>query len=391
MPQKMKEFTREELIACLKFSMENSDKNVKLPVCIWGWHGVGKTELMKQICQEMDYNLVCLHLSTQDMIDLIGRPITETIDGHEIQKWAVPNWLSEAKALTEKTGRKNVFFLDEMNRAHQLVLNAMLPFLIEGVLHEHRIGDGDVVMAACNPPDGDNYEVNEITDKAFLDRLGHAILSPTAVEYISYLRNIGMDPITISVVETNPNFIKIPEIDPGFVATPSRRSIVNVMSKVGKKDDDWIKENGEVVIECFLGEEFKDKWLSNWHSSEGLIDIHLIMQSSKVKQKAKIRSILFGEIDGIEVVKNDILENCAEIIKNYIVEKGGVTETEMKWILDFFRIDGIPSDALAALVSTNDLIKRSVIKDLKVNRIVGELYEELNIVEKEPFEMGVFA
>jgi len=58
----------------VKFSLENSTEKVKLPVMLWGSHGVGKTEIVKQIAKEMGYNLVVLHLATQDIVDLVGIP-----------------------------------------------------------------------------------------------------------------------------------------------------------------------------------------------------------------------------------------------------------------------------------------------------------------------------
>ena len=384
----IREYTRDELITCLRFSMENSTKFVKLPICIWGWHGIGKTELVKQVAKEMDYNLIVLHLSTQDMIDLIGRPITEKVDDIEVQKWATPNWLSEALRNRSKTGRPNLFLLDEMNRAHQLVLNAMLPFLIEGSLHEHRIGDTDVVVAACNPSDGENYEVNDMTDKALLDRMGHITLSPTNSEYVQYLQEIGMDPVTISVIETNPNFINIPKIDPGFSVEPSRRSIVNVMKNIGQMDDKWIKTNGSTVIECFLGEEFKDKWLASWHSTEGVVDLRTMMNCDQNKEK--IASLMFGEIDGNKVVRNDILDNSVEIIKNHLIEKRVIGLRDIKWIVNFLSMEGMPQDYLAALISTNNVILKSVLEDEKVNEYVGDIARQLSIISQPPFPMGVF-
>lgn len=388
MAQKMREFTRQELKSCIEFSVHNSDEHTKLPICLWGYHGVGKTQLVGQIAEEIDYNLVTLHLSTQDMIDLIGRPITVETSGVEIQKWATPNWLYEAKENFEKTGKPNMFFLDEMNRAHQLVLNAMLPFLIEGKMHEHKIGPKDVVICACNPADGENYEVNEITDKAFLDRLGHVVVAPTSEEYQEYLEQIGMDPVTLAVVDVNPNFTKIPEIDPGFVPSPSRRSIVNVMQKVNAQEDNWIEKYGDAVIECYLGEEFKDKWLSTWHSTESVINLNMMMNWENNEEK--IRKILFGKIDDNEVVRNDILDNCLELIKNRIVNRRGVSITDAKWIVGFLTMEGVPQDALAGLITTDKLMRKSIVEDQKVNSFLGEVAENLSLNPRPPFPMGVF-
>ena len=96
----------------VKFSLENSTSKVKLPVMLWGSHGVGKTEIVKQLAEEEGYNLVVLHLATQDIVDLVGIPTKteiEQADGSvtSVQQWACPEWLSDARKNFEKTGKPN--------------------------------------------------------------------------------------------------------------------------------------------------------------------------------------------------------------------------------------------------------------------------------------------
>lgn len=69
MPMNMKQAKE-----CIKFSVLSSDGNNKLPIALWGYHGIGKTEIVKQVAKELNMNVVVLHLSTQDVTDLIGIP-----------------------------------------------------------------------------------------------------------------------------------------------------------------------------------------------------------------------------------------------------------------------------------------------------------------------------
>ncbi len=376
MPNK-KAYSREAAIQCLSFAIECSNERVKLPLMVWGHHGVGKTEIVKQIAKDKGYNLVVLHLATQDIIDLIGRPVSENIEGVNVQKWSTPSWLHDALENTKKTGKPNIFFLDEFNRGPRLVLASMLPFLIEGILHTHKIGPNDAVLAAANPAN-ENYEVNELTDKALLNRLGHIILRPTNGEYVEYLKNTGMDKWTIDVIKKNGEFAKIPEVELSFDVEPSRRSIVNVMSCIGKKPKKWVMDNASNVIEAYLGEEFKDKWLEAY--SCGSKNITLEMIQDYENYKLDIEDALTTEIDGQKTVRIDILNKATELLKQYVEDNKGVTIKELEYMIKFFDTTIIPTEHSENFFATNKVIKESML-DKDVNLVLGRFFDRKRIYD----------
>lgn len=383
MPNK-KTFSRNNAIKCIKFSMENSTDRVKLPLILWGHHGVGKTEIVKQVAKDNGYNLVVLHLATQDIIDLIGRPVTKTIGDKQIQDWSVPSWLHDAVTNYEKTGMPNLFFLDEFNRGPRLVLAAMLPFLIEGILHTHHIGPRDAVIAAANPSN-ENYEVNELTDKALLNRLGHIVLKPTVEEYKNYLKSIGTDRWTMEVIEKNPEFAKIPDIELNFDVEPSRRSIVNVMTHLGKKEKKWITENAEPILEAYLGEDFKDKWLQSYAS--GIKYITLEMMRDYKTYESQITEYLTTTIDGQQTSRIDVLNKALDIIRGFIDDKKGVEVVDLDWMTQVLDNKAIPAEEVFKFISENKHIKKSMF-DMETNLRLGKFLQKRNLA---PISMEVAA
>ena len=373
---KTKTLKRDDAIECIKFSIENASETTKLPVLLWGSHGVGKTEIVKQVAKEMDYNVTILHLATQDIIDLIGRPVTETVDGVEVQRWAVPSWLHDAKKLSEQNGKPTLFFLDEFNRGPRLVLAAMLPFLIEGILHTHKIGPKDAVIAAANPAN-ENYEVNELTDKALLNRLGHIVLSPTVSEYIEYLRHIGMDNVTIDVIKKNNEFAKIPEIELAFEVEPSRRSIVNIMSKIGKKPKKWIADNAPKIIETYLGESFALKWCEAYAVGDKSITLDMIQAYDAYK--SDIEEALTTTIDGRRTVRIDILTKATDLLKQHIQDNAGVTIKDLSYMIKFFETPIIPTEHCENFFTTNKHIRDSMLSP-DVNLELGKFFDKKKIL-----------
>ena len=365
--------SRRKVYDVLKFSVESSDK-IKLPLMIWGAHGVGKTQLVKDAAEELDYNLVILHLATQDIIDLIGRPVdverTDPATGEtvNVQEWCIPSWLQDAREMSAKNGKPTIFFLDEFNRAPRIVLNAMLPFLIEGVMHTHRVGLKDAIIAAANPP-SDDYEVNELEDKAQLDRLGHVVLKTTVSEYIKYLKKSGMDQATINVISANKNMVEVKKIDPGVEVTPSMRSVDYVMRIVGKKGKKWVEKYGEPVIHAYLGETFKDSWLAEHSQYNQSITMEMLYDYDL--NEDEITGALTSVIDDQTTTNISMLEKTVGNIIGHFEENGGIEPHDCKWFVPFLQ-NPMMIDEEVRKIFANQTVKSSLI-----NPVVNAHFDDM--------------
>ena len=254
---------------CMEFMLSVSSKGeMRLPVLLHGVHALGKTEIVEQIAKSFDYNYVPLFLSTQDVSDLIGLPYKEhkfMKDGVEIiekeflditrigdaqslvnlykktsTRFAMPDWLSDALA----DDRPCIFFLDEMNRGPLYVLQTMLPFVLDGRLHTHRIRPNDIVIGAMNPDTAD-YNVEAISDKALLSRFAHFYFEPTISEWVSYAMTMGIHPSVIEMVKTSDNIFgkeSVPE-ENRIKVTPDRRNILKIGQFLNNVTEEQMKNN----------------------------------------------------------------------------------------------------------------------------------------------------
>jgi hypothetical protein len=377
------EMSRKQIIDCIKFAVNHSSDKIKLPVAIWGLHGVGKTQTVEEVAREMKYNLVVLHLATQDVADLIGIPRDLEVkddNGNVIDKvtiWSCPDWLHTARKLWNEEKIPTIFFLDEMNRGNRMVLAAMLPFLINGVLHTHGIGPKDAVMAAMNPPTED-YEVNDLIDKALLNRMGHVIMRPTHAEYVEYLKSTGMDKITLSVLKEDPAWTKIPEFELPFKITPSRRSIDYVMRVVGKTSRGWVKEHASHIIECYLGQSFRDAWMEHFSRQGQSITLEMLIDYDNNKEE--ITSILKTEIDGEKTIRLDLLQKAVALIKQFVDDKKDkLTLDDANWMMKFFSNPIIDDEYAATVFEANKHIKDKMASDVKFSVTVGNFLREKKI------------
>lgn len=132
------------------------DKNVLLI----GLHGVGKTQVVLDLCKEKGIKMKYFSCSTLDpYTDLVGVPVPRTDeDGNEYLKMVRPRDVDEAE----------IIFMDEFNRADPKVHNALMEIILFRTINGDPLPNLRMVWAAMNPPGGD-YDVEEL-DPALLDR-----------------------------------------------------------------------------------------------------------------------------------------------------------------------------------------------------------------------------
>ena len=172
----------------LKRAMPYLFKTKITPLLI-GLHGKGKTSFVSELAQEMDANLLVVRLGTlSDSGDLIGLPahLNDSL-GKAIETiYVAPSFLPVEREGFNNT-RKTILFLDEINRCHKDLIQAIFQLVEKGEqLGPHRLINTHVI-AAANPAT-DDYSVMDISDKAFTDRFCHLAFEPSTEEFLNYAK-----------------------------------------------------------------------------------------------------------------------------------------------------------------------------------------------------------
>lgn len=162
------------------------------PILIVGQMGIGKTQIVEQVANELaqelgnfgsrsfdmtnpkdietirdTFGFVDLRLATQEPADLVGYPWLKDMvskiykKAYKVLSHAQPEWFPEE-------GTRGIIFLDELNRAPTDVRQAIFQLVKERRLHTHRLPNGWFIVAAINPDNG-QYQV-ETLDKAMFRR-----------------------------------------------------------------------------------------------------------------------------------------------------------------------------------------------------------------------------
>ena len=128
------------------------------PVLLMGPPGIGKTQIMEQIAQEMGVGLVAYTITHHTRQSAVGLPFIEhrEYDGEEvaITEYTMSEILASVYNLMEKTGiREGILFLDEINCVSETLAPMMLQFLQCKTFGNRSVPEGWLICTAGNPPE----------------------------------------------------------------------------------------------------------------------------------------------------------------------------------------------------------------------------------------------
>jgi hypothetical protein len=171
--------------------------------CLLGYTGVGKSDMADIIAKRHNRTLITLNLAVQSTEDLVGYPYRNEQDNK--MYWAPPSWFPEVE-------NQYIIFADEINRASKDVINAIMPMLLNGSLHEHTLPKGTWLMAAMNPDNDDFDMVYSFDDAAIISRLIFIETPPEFASWQQWLKNKNMyDETIVEFLKKNPDMF-VPEI-----------------------------------------------------------------------------------------------------------------------------------------------------------------------------------
>lgn len=105
---------------------------------ITGAPGIGKSDLIRAVADDLDLEVIDIRASLLDPVDLRGLPSV----GDGVTQWNMPDFFP-------KEGR-GIIFLDEINVAAKLVQGALYQLVLDRKLGDYEVPEGWTVIAAGN-------------------------------------------------------------------------------------------------------------------------------------------------------------------------------------------------------------------------------------------------
>jgi len=185
---------------------------VETSVLLRGNHGIGKSQVVRQVAKHFGLEVIDRRLSQMSEGDMVGLPST---DG-EVTRFNPPDWYKKA------CKKPVALFLDELNRATPEVMQAAFQVVLDRELNGWKLHPETRVYAAINASAA--YSVNEM-DPALLDRFWAIDLSPDTQDWLAWAKESGaIHDNIVQFIAGNEKWLDPPKNVEASQVSPSRRS-----------------------------------------------------------------------------------------------------------------------------------------------------------------------
>lgn len=170
------------------------------PLCIWGLHGIGKTELVRDLAAARGIEFVYVAPAQfEEMGDLLGMPQIATTPGKgEVTRFVPPDWVPRRRG-------PGILLLDDVNRADDRILRGIMQLLQFYELVAWTLPERWLIVLTANP-DGGDYSVTTLDD-AMLTRMLHVTLEFDARSWARWAERHHIDERGINFVLTYPELV----------------------------------------------------------------------------------------------------------------------------------------------------------------------------------------
>lgn len=299
----------------------------KTPVCIWGRHGIGKTQIVEGLCRARGMALVKIAPAQfEEMGDLLGMPVV--VDQGRATKLAPPEWVPRGAG-------PGVLLVDDVNRADDRILRGLMPLFEEHALVGWSLPPRWHIVLTANP-DGGDYSVTPMDD-AMLTRMLHVTLRFEVKRWAAWAEEARVDPRGIAFV------LAYPEAVTGTRTTA--RTLVQFFDRIASIED--LRANLELVT--ILGEACLDQ--STVSAFIGFVENNLvdlvspeeILAAKKTAPLEKKLERLAGGRTSLRRV--DLLAAVGTRLVNHLaLRRAPLTDAEIANLSAFFALEVFPAD-----------------------------------------------
>ena len=318
-----------------------------IPLCIWGIHGLGKTELVRDYANNKGWDFSYIAPAQfEEMGDLHGIPSILSTKHGDKTVFNPPEWVPNKKG-------PGILLIDDINRADDRILRGCMQLLQNYELSSWKLPENWYIVATANP-EGADYSVTPMDD-AMLTRMLHVTLIFNHKIWAEWAYKHGVDERGISFVLTYPELVNSDRTTP--------RSLTHFFSLIKNIRD--LKGNIELVLSLALStlDQVSASAFVNFVNDDlqKLIDPTEILDSNNFNDIRKIIEDVSTDKSGEK--RLDRLSTIVSRLFLYLTSdkyKHKLQHSEN--LINFFLLDCLPKDLSMSLYmdlqkSSNDQIK----------------------------------
>lgn len=328
-----------ELWALLEFVFQKT-ADVLPPLCIWGKHGIGKTQIVRDFARRTERQFRALSPAQfEEMGDLLGLPALE--GSRTVLR--PPSWVPDQPG-------PGILLIDDVNRADDRILRGLMPLLQQGQLASWSLPLNWHIVLTANPDEGD-YSVTPM-DEAMLTRMMHVHLIFDHGSWLDWAGRAGLDLRGIDFVARHPELIT------GRRTTP--RSLEQFL-RLAAPVQDW---KGDIELLYQLAAACLDE-----ETVTGLLQF---IRSGMYRLPRPQDILDRGDLSGLADAAPSAFWSVQERLLRHLSQLGGrLTAQQLAHLKAFLLHPALPADLRLYLAQRLIAQKRSELNDLLADPEVG--------------------
>ncbi|MCI5083693.1 MAG: AAA family ATPase [Saprospiraceae bacterium] len=341
----------------IRTNLKAEQKNApKTPLCIWGRHGIGKTEIVQTIAHRNDFQFQYIAPAQfEEMGDLIGMP---EIHGNQTV-FRAPDWVPT----TEGPG---ILLIDDVNRADDRILRGIMQLLQNYELVSWQLPPQWQIILTANP-DGGDYSVTPMDD-AMLTRMMHLTLRFDVQAWAKWAEAHQIDERGIHFVLTYPELVS------GQRTTA--RSLVQFFRAIEDLEDlssdlELVKLLGDACLDpetvaAFIA--FVQQGLTQLLSPAEILEAKNFEQEVQRKMEKTVRQ---------KNLRLDLLSTICTRLVNYCLQHAqALDKKEINRLIQFLKLELLPNDLRLQMVRELINSEQPSLQQLMTDPEIGQLLVE---------------
>lgn len=303
------------------------------PVCLWGRHGIGKTELVKSLALKQGWEFVAISPAQfEEMGDLLGLPYLDkdAETGLARSRFAPPEWVPRKEG-------PGILLIDDFNRADDRILRGLMALWQERKLSSWTLPSGWFMVLTGNP-EGDLYSVTPV-DEASLTRMLHLELQFNVQAWVNWAQEQGLPAIAISFAAQHP------EVFDGLKTTARTLTyFFRLWQQYGQPgpDDPQLRLLLESTVTTKAAMQFLDfLQKSNWN----LPDAQQLLTQPLAQTK-----VLFQKMLSEDTVRTDLITLLFSRLSSYLQAQPHLPVDQEEQLVNILLLPELPAEQVLLLL-----------------------------------------
>lgn len=326
----------------------------RIPICIWGKHGIGKTEMVEAFAQKNGYAFSYIAPAQfEEMGDLLGMP--KIVDDKTV--FVAPEWVPTEEG-------PGILLIDDVNRADDRILRGIMQLLQNYELISWKLPPNWHIILTANP-DGGDYAVTPMDD-AMITRMMHITMEFDVKTWAKWATKAGVDERGISFV------LLYPEIVSGERTTP--RTLIQFFESISGIAD--LRNN--ITLVQLLADACLDAAAATAFVTFVRNNLSQLIKPEEILEtenfELEIKSPLQELVLKTGTLRVDILATiCTRLIHTITLKDMDLTEKAIGNIQQFLLLDFLPNDLRLGMLQDITRSDRVELKKILAHPEIGRM------------------